>query len=132
MARLKAKVRYALLAALDLAEHYQGEEPIKLQEIAARTDVPEKYLVHILLSLKRKALVNSARGSKGGYWLTRPPDRITVAQVVDAVEPQRPSPPPAESPRGRLVNRIWTQAQLKMQQSMAAITLAEALREGGS
>ena len=76
-----ARTRYALRAALHLAEHYQGAgKPIKIREIAARTDTPPKYLVHILLQLKRRALVNSTRGAKGGYWLLRRPDGPNAAR----------------------------------------------------
>jgi len=130
MARQKAKVRYALLAALDLAEHYGGDRPVKLQGIAARTQVPSNYLVHILLSLKRRALVNSARGSKGGYWLLKPPASTTVAEIVVAVDPR--------TEKGRSaagsdpVARVLREAENRRWRYLADVTLADLLRERDS
>ncbi len=130
MVRLKAKTRYAVLAALVLAEHYDGGGTrIKLKEIAARSDVPSKYLVHILISLKERALVNSARGAKGGYWLVRPPDRVSIAEVMAAVEPREEPRPEGDSPYEKAVNEIWLAAQNKKRSHLARITLADVLRE---
>lgn len=127
MDNLKAKTRYALRAALDLAEHYHGDNPIKLQEIVSRTGIPDKYLVHILISLKKRALVNSSRGSKGGYWLMRPPNRITLAEVIDAVEPRQKVEPEPETEHDRIVVKLWNQALNQMQNYLAGITLAGVL-----
>lgn len=127
MENLKAKTRYALRAVLDLAEHYDGDNPIKLQEIVSRTGIPDKYLVHILISLKKRALVNSSRGSKGGYWLMRPPDRITLAEVIDAVEPRGEVEPEPEAEHDRIVVKLWNRALNQMQDYLAAITLADVL-----
>ncbi len=127
MESLKAKTRYALLAALNLAERYDGDNPTKLQEIAVSTGIPDKYLVHILISLKKRALVNSSRGSKGGYWLMRRPELITMAEVVDAVEPRQQVEPPPETEHDRLVVELWNQALNRMQGYLAGITLADAM-----
>ena len=82
MVRFTSRVEYALLAALDLTEHRQGDTPISGKAIAARTGVPAKFLAQILLELKARGLVSSARGPNGGYWLTRPPETISVAQIM--------------------------------------------------
>ncbi len=128
MERLKARVRYALLAALDLAEHYEAESRVKLQEIAARTGVPRQFLAHIMVDLKEGALVRSTRGSKGGYRLTRPPDRITAAQVVAAVEPEE-EPDSGSGGYDAAVNRLWRQAQEARRARLARITMADLLEE---
>ncbi len=131
MVRLKAKTRYALLAALVLAEDYDGENPIKLRDIARRADIPSKYLVHILISLKERALVNSTRGAKGGYWLMRPPDHISLAEVIAAVEPREEPQAEGDGPYEAAVNRIWLTAQNRKRSFLAGITLADLLRECG-
>ncbi|MHC5034869.1 MAG: Rrf2 family transcriptional regulator, partial [Planctomycetota bacterium] len=120
-----AKTRYALLAALDLAEHYQPGKPVKIRDIAARTGTPAKYLVHILLQLKRAALVNSTRGAKGGYWLLRRPALISVAEVVAAVETHRgrPPAPSSESPYDGAISRLSRDAQRQAQGFLAQVTL---------
>jgi Rrf2 family iron-sulfur cluster assembly transcriptional regulator len=127
MAGMKARTRYALVAALDLAARYDGGGRCKLREIAARTGTPQEYLVQILLSLKRRALVNSARGPKGGYWLTRPPDRITVAQVIDAVDPRGKHPLAGQGSYGDAVDRLWRTAQDAGWRYLAGVTLADVL-----
>ena len=83
--RISAKSEYAIKAVLDLA--MQGHrELVPIQAIAGRQKIPQRYLEQVLLALKRAELVTSKRGSSGGYHLTRPPDRITVGDVLRAVE----------------------------------------------
>jgi Rrf2 family cysteine metabolism transcriptional repressor len=94
--RLSAKGEYALKALLDLAlRDKEGLQPI--QEIAARQGIPQRYLEQVLLQLKRAGLLDSRRGSSGGYRLNRPPDQVTVGAVLRAVEGPMPL---AEAPRG--------------------------------
>src|SRR2546425_11684355 len=70
---------------LDLALRREGGlTPI--QEIARRQAIPQRYLEQVLLALKRAGLLTSKRGSAGGYHLTRPPEDITVGDVLRAVE----------------------------------------------
>jgi Rrf2 family protein len=83
--RLSAKGEYAIKALLDLALHDQeGLQPI--QEIAARQGIPQRYLEQVLLQCKRAGLLESRRGSAGGYRLVRPSDQVTVGDVLRAVE----------------------------------------------
>ncbi len=83
--RVSAKGEYAIKALLDLALHdKEGLQPI--QEIAARQGIPQRYLEQVLLQLKRAGLLESRRGSAGGYRLGRPSDQMTVGAVLRAVE----------------------------------------------
>jgi len=130
MADLHARVRYALRAAVDLAEHYDGEKPVKISEIADRTAVPPKYLVHILLSLKRRLLVNSTRGPSGGYWLVRRPGRIRVAEIVDAVQSARDrksAPELEEVACDRAINQVWRRAERAHHDFLDGFTLEDLL-----
>src|SRR5437867_11076414 len=70
---------------LDLALHREHGLTL-IQEIAARQVIPQRYLEQVLLALKRAGLLTSKRGSAGGYHLTRPPEDITVGDVLRAVE----------------------------------------------
>src|SRR6184192_2461083 len=83
--RISAKGEYAIKAMLDLAMH-RGRPLVPIQEIAARQAIPQRYLEQVLLALKRAGLLTSKRGSAGGYHLTRPPEDITVGDVLRAVE----------------------------------------------
>ncbi|MEX2465178.1 MAG: Rrf2 family transcriptional regulator [Gaiellaceae bacterium] len=82
--RVTAKVDYALRAALELAA--AGEGPVKGERIAQAQDIPLKFLENILLELRHHGLVQSQRGAEGGYWLSRPAEEITLAEVIRAVE----------------------------------------------
>ncbi len=83
--RVSAKGEYAIRAMLDLAMH-DGESLAPIQDIAGRQRIPQRYLEQVLLQLKRSGLLLSKRGSAGGYRLARTPDRISVGDVLRAVE----------------------------------------------
>ena len=61
-------------------------QPIKGEHLAEAQEIPLQFLEHILLELKHAGLVRARRGAKGGYWLARPADDITIADLVRAVE----------------------------------------------
>jgi Rrf2 family protein len=82
--RVSAKVDYALRAVIELAAAPDG--PVKGERIAQAQEIPLKFLENILADLRHGGIVRSQRGVEGGYWLARPADEITVAEVVRAVE----------------------------------------------
>src|SRR6266545_804824 len=83
--RVSAKADYALRAAIELAAH--GEErPLKGERIAQAQEIPLKFLENILVELRHAGIVASRRGAEGGYLLARPPEEVTVAEVIRAVE----------------------------------------------
>ena len=77
---------YASRALLSLALHGATLQPTSVRDIADRTGLPQPYLEQILLALKGAGLVRSKRGVGGGYVLARPPEDITLAQIVAAVD----------------------------------------------
>ena len=85
MLKLSTKVRYGTRAMLDLAVHVD-EGPVLLKDVAHRQEISLKYLDSILASLKSAGLVKATRGSKGGYVLSEPPSKISVSQIVEALE----------------------------------------------
>jgi Rrf2 family protein len=82
--RVSAKVDYAVRAGAELAAAADG--PVKGERIAQSQEIPLKFLENILLDLKHAGLVQSQRGAEGGYWLARPADEISLADVIRAVE----------------------------------------------
>lgn len=83
--RLSVKADYAIRALLDLAERY-GEGPMPCHEIAARERIPAPFLDQLLMSMRRAGLVHSTRGPRGGHALASPPEQVSLAAVVDALE----------------------------------------------
>ncbi|GAC1570405.1 MAG: Rrf2 family transcriptional regulator [Candidatus Dormibacteria bacterium] len=83
--KLSVKADYAIRALLDLAERY-GEGPTPCHEIATRERIPGPFLDQLLMSLRRAGLVHSTRGPHGGHALASPPEQVSLAAVVDALE----------------------------------------------
>ena len=90
---ISVKSEYALKAVFDLVSQFlnspQGGSsmaPVKIADIAKRQKIPQKFLELILAGLKQNGFVDSRRGAEGGYLLARPPDSITVGEVLRAVE----------------------------------------------
>ena len=79
------KAEYGVRVMVELARR-AGEEPIPLAEIAAHDGLPLAYLEHLVARLRKAGLVDSRRGSHGGYLLARPAAEITMAEVVEALE----------------------------------------------
>jgi Rrf2 family protein len=82
--RLSARGDYAVRAVLELAA--ADGRSVKLAQIAASQDIPERFLENILVALRRHRLVLSRRGAEGGFRLARPPEEISIADVIRATE----------------------------------------------
>jgi Rrf2 family protein len=82
--RISAKADYAVRAAVELAA--AGDAPTKGDTLARAQDIPLKFLNNILGELRHAGIVRSQRGVDGGYWLARPAEEVTVADVIRAVE----------------------------------------------
>ena len=86
-----AKAEYACVAMLELAARYADPRPLRLADIADKHGISDRFLVQILLDLKRAGLVDSTRGAAGGYALARPPEEISLADILRVVDPpERP------------------------------------------
>lgn len=83
---ISSRCEYACRAMLELARLEQTGQPVSAQYIAERAEIPEKYLVHILLQLKRAGLVRSIRGPQGGYVLARPAEQISLYEVLSSID----------------------------------------------
>jgi len=98
---ISVKSEYALKAVFDLASQFLMQRqnsgplpPVKIADIAKRQKIPQKFLELILAGLKQSGFVDSRRGAEGGYLLARPPDAITVGEVLRTVENVKSSPRP--------------------------------------
>lgn len=132
--KLSTRSRYGTRLMLDMALHY-NQGPVQLGDIAKRQGVSVKYLEQIIIPLKKANYIESVRGPKGGHILTRPPEEITVAEIVALLEEgtslvectdngsicQRASTCPT-----RL---IWKEASQAMFDRLRAITLADLVKQ---
>ena len=79
------KINYALSAIFELAKN-EHKGFIQIKEIAKAQNIPQKFLEKLLISLKRAGLVESMRGSQGGYKLSKSPDQITIMDILVGIE----------------------------------------------
>lgn len=75
---------YALRAVVFLS---QAEGRVTAGDIAERTRVPVRYMSKVLQTLSESGIIESQRGPSGGFWLSRPADKITLLEIVDCFEP---------------------------------------------
>jgi len=78
---ISKKTKYGLKALFYLAKHY-GCGPVLIMDLAETEHIPKKFLELILLNLKNKGLLQSKKGKGGGYILGKPPDKITMGEVI--------------------------------------------------
>lgn len=83
--RLSTKGRYGLQAMVDLGV-YSKERQVSLKSIAERLAMSENYLEQLMALLKKNQLVVSTRGAQGGYALAKPPEEITIGEILRALE----------------------------------------------
>lgn len=84
--KVSQKGLYALKSLVHLARRYDETSAIKIREIAAEEQVPEKFLELILLELKHARIVESVRGANGGYRLKRKPSEIFLGQIIRTID----------------------------------------------
>jgi Rrf2 family cysteine metabolism transcriptional repressor len=130
--KVSAKTEYACIAMLELAAQYDSTEPVRIRRIAERHDVPPRFLVQILLQLKGAGLVASVRGAAGGYHLVRPPQEISLGQVMEVIERkkdedgQETSASP-NSPAVKVLMQTWKEVDEIEKKALNAISLSELL-----
>lgn len=83
--KISTKGRYALRLLIDLAEH-QSNGYVALKDIAERQNISKKYLEQIVPVLSRGGVLRTTRGFQGGYMLAKPPESITVGEILRLTE----------------------------------------------
>src|ERR1044072_70964 len=127
--RVSAKADYAVRAAAELAA--AGEGPVKGEKLAEAQDIPLQFLEHILLELKHAGIVRARRGAKGGYWLARQADEVTIADIVRAVEGPiahvQSAPPESIEYRGNAehLQEVWIAVRQSLGTALEHGTLAD-------
>jgi Rrf2 family protein len=127
--RITARGDYAVRVALELAAT-QGQ-PTKVGELAARQNIPPRFLENILVALRRAGLVHSRRGTDGGFWLALPASEISVADVLRAAEGPLADiqgfPPEEVSYGGAAASLrdVWVAARASLRAVLERVTLAD-------
>jgi Rrf2 family protein len=125
--RVPVQVDYALQALAVLAG--AAPDPVTGERLAARRDLPNRYLEATLASLRRAGLVTGRRGADGGYRLARAPEDITVADVMLAVEGAlvdlRARPGVPTDPIGTTIEQTWRDAGRGLESTLEGVTIAD-------
>ncbi len=132
------KAEYGVRVMVELARR-GGDQPVPLAEIADHDGLPLAYLEHLVARLRKAGLVDSRRGSRGGYLLARPADEITMAEVVEALEGAiAPIECISEAADGRIIcsresdpdhacptKLLWTRVRFSIVRTLKETTLNE-------
>jgi Rrf2 family protein len=131
--RISAKADYAVRATAELALAV-GKGPIRAEQIANAQQIPLNFLLNILGELKLARIVQSHRGSQGGYLLARSPDDVTLAEVIRAVEgplanvhESRPEELQYPGPAGPLRD-VWVAVRASLRSVLETVTLAHLVK----
>ncbi|NLU83514.1 Rrf2 family transcriptional regulator [Rhodococcus sp. HNM0569] len=126
---ITARVDYAVRALVELAA--AAPEPRKADAVAKAQHVPFKFLETVLSDLRRGELVRSRRGPDGGYWLARPAEQISVADVIRTVEGplasvrgERPEDVTYDAPAERLVD-VWIAVRVNLRAVLENVSVAD-------
>jgi len=118
---------------VDIAQHYD-EGPIQIGDIAKRQDISVKYLEQLIIPLKKANYVNSVRGPKGGHMLAKPPEEITVGEIVKVLEGEINLTRCIENPdvcnrsNSCLTRGVWEMATRAVYNKLNSITLSDMIK----
>jgi len=131
--RLSTKSRYGVRAIFDIAYHSEGLET-QVKDISRRQEISPRYIEQIFQKLKRAGIIDSKRGPKGGYFLMKKPDEITVGEIIRVTEGDI-DPVLCLDPndRGRLCGRskecvtrmIWNEAGNRLKEYFDSVTVKD-------
>ena len=119
MISVTSKSRYAVVALAELAR--SGSNPVPIGQVAERRGIPVQFLEQLFSTLRRDGLLVSQRGVKGGYRLARPPEEITVLEVVQALDGK-------VGEEGKEAGGIWAEGVDALRAVFGQTTIADIAR----
>jgi Rrf2 family protein len=128
--RISAKVDYAVRAAVELAAA-ASEKPVKAEKVSKAQGIPLNFLENILGELRHAGIVRSHRGAEGGFRLAKPPEQVTVADIMRAVEGPlasvRGGPPEDAAYVGAAESlpRVWIAVRANLRKVVEHVTVAD-------
>lgn len=131
--KLSTRGRYAARAMTELAKHH-GQGPLALKEMAERQQIPLKYLEQIAIGLKQSKLIRSVRGPFGGYVLARPPEKIQLLEIIEALEGPLTfvhcvrDPSSCEKVPSCAFNELWKAVSAEASKVLKSVSLADMAR----
>lgn len=134
--KVTAKARYALRILMDIALNEKRERPRTIKEIADEQGIGEKFISRIVVSLREAGLILSTRGRDGGFRLARPPDKITLLAVIEALQGPVAIVDCLETPgdcsrsTACLTRAVWGDVNDLIRHTLETVTLKRLLKPG--
>jgi Rrf2 family protein len=119
---ISSKSRYGIAALLTLAEFYNSGI-LQIKEIASRCDIPHQYLEQIFNRLGKTGFLKSTRGKNGGYELAKPPEQISVLEIINALEGNIEFVPKSDNTNDVIVE-LFQEAENKLKNELS-VSLAD-------
>jgi len=133
--KLSTRSRYGTKMMVDLAQHFE-ESPVRINDIAKRLDISVKYLEQLIIPLKKAKFIKSVRGPKGGHMLSRPPEEITMGDIVRILEndvnlvPCLKGPGECVHTSQCLTRNVWKKAASALFETLDSMTLTRVIKFG--
>jgi Rrf2 family protein len=122
--KLSVKVNYACRVLAQIARLHGTGELAHVETLAQSEAVPANYLAQILSELRDGGLITSRRGKQGGYALARPPEEITLLEIVKLVEGELlDSNDDAKGQSSRRMSQVWEDVRKTLETKLASYTL---------
>lgn len=128
--RVSTKTDYAVRAMIELAGATE-ERPTAGEQIAGAQEIPLRFLDPILTELRHADLVRGRPGANGGYWLARPPEELTLAEIIGELDGPlasvRGEPPEEVSFPGdaKPLREVWIALRANMREVLDSVTIAD-------
>lgn len=129
--QLPVKAHYATLAMLALAQEFDSRKLMTARAIAKEHSIPSQFLGQILQQLRSAGLIHSTRGSSGGFRLEQSPEKISIADIVDAVCSSGIGSGIAEdaTPLNSVILGVWEELRIKQREVLENVTLENLLQQ---
>jgi len=135
--KLSTRSRYGTRMMLDLAQHYD-QGPVQIGDVSKRENISVKYLEQLIIPLKKGNFIKSVRGPKGGHMLAKPPEEITVGEIVRVLEGGINLSTCIENPEvcdrttSCLTRGVWEEATKAMYDKLNSATLSKMINDDSS
>lgn len=130
--KITTKCRYGIRAVVEIGSNY-SERPTTRREISKNQDLDDSYLENILLDLKSSGIVRSIRGVKGGFELNKPPESITLLDIVESLQgeivPSKCVTDPSSCDRSEtcVTRPVWIKMQQAQKEVLSTVTIQDLL-----
>ncbi|MDB6167519.1 MAG: transcriptional regulator, BadM/Rrf2 family [Verrucomicrobia bacterium] len=131
--KISAKVDYACRVLAEMARLHGTAGFTQIEPLAKAEAIPANFLAQILCELRENGLITSKRGTQGGYALARPPDQITLYDIMKAIDGELVEF--ASSPEGRTGRRmkeVWSELRAVVEEKARGFTLDTLVAKSGS